>query len=70
MGQVKMGAYGFASWTIHMASIIIFSTIWGIGLHEWKGSSTRTHWFVGLGLAVLIGSTVVVGIGNYLKAAH
>jgi L-rhamnose-H+ transport protein len=25
----RWGEYGFASWTLHMASIIIFSTMWG-----------------------------------------
>ena len=68
MGQTKMGKYDFSSWTLHMASIIIFSTIWGVTLKEWKGSSRSTRVLVGLGLAVLILSTVVVGYGNYLKA--
>ena len=26
-----------------MASIIIFSTLWGIALHEWRGASARTR---------------------------
>ena len=67
MGQTKMGKYDFSSWTLHMASIIIFSTIWGVLLKEWKGSSRRTEILVGLGLVVLILSTAVVGWGNYLK---
>ena len=36
MGETQMGVYKFSSWTIHMASIIIFSTLWGLALHEWK----------------------------------
>jgi L-rhamnose-H+ transport protein len=67
MGETKMGDYGFSSWTLHMASIIIFSTLWGIVLREWKGTSRRTHLLITLGLAVLIGSTIIVGYGNYLK---
>lgn len=70
MGSTKMGAYGFASWTLHMASIIIFSSLWGIALKEWKGTSTRTHVLIALGLGVLILSTVVIGYGNLLKAAE
>jgi len=66
MGETQMGEYKFSSWTLHMASIIIFSTLWGIALREWKGSSRRTIALVTLGLAVLIGSTIVVGYGNYL----
>ena len=37
MGETKMGRFKFSSWTLHMASIIIFSTLWGIALKEWKG---------------------------------
>ena len=73
MGETKMGAYTFSSWTLHMASIIIFSTIWGIFLHEWRGSSRKTMNLVFLGLLVLVASTVIVGYGNYLggeSAAH
>jgi L-rhamnose-H+ transport protein len=68
MGTTKMGKYDFSSWTLHMASIIIFSTLWGVALKEWKGTSRRTHRLIGLGLAVLIASTFIVGYGNYLKA--
>jgi L-rhamnose-H+ transport protein len=70
MGETQMGRYGFSSWTLHMASIIIFSSLWGIGFHEWKGSSRRTIALLGLGLAILVGSTVVVGYGNYLGVGH
>ena len=41
MGSTRMGRYDFSSWTLHMASIIIFSTLWGISLQEWKGTSVR-----------------------------
>jgi L-rhamnose-H+ transport protein len=68
MGQTRMGPYEFSSWTLHMASIIIFSTLWGVALKEWRGTSARTHLLIGAGLAVLIGSTVVVGYGNFLKS--
>ena len=68
LGQTKMGKYDFSSWTLHMASIIIFATLWGLFLKEWRGTSTRTRALVGLGLSLLIGSTLVVGYGNYLKA--
>jgi L-rhamnose-H+ transport protein len=67
MGQTKMGKYDFSSWTLHMASIIIFATLWGMVLKEWKGTSRRTKGLVALGLFLLVSSTVVVGYGNYLK---
>ncbi len=66
MGETQMGHYKFSSWTLHMASIIIFSTLWGIALKEWKGVGARTKWLVGLALLVLVTSTIVVGYGNYL----
>jgi L-rhamnose-H+ transport protein len=68
MGETQMGKYKFSSWTLHMASIIIFSSLWGIGLHEWRGASRRTWIFLFLSLATLIASTVIVGYGNYLGA--
>jgi L-rhamnose-H+ transport protein len=68
MGQTKMGRYDFSSWTLHMASIIIFATLWGIALREWRDTSLRTRLLVGCGLLLLVGSTVVVGYGNYLEA--
>jgi L-rhamnose-H+ transport protein len=70
MGQTKMGKYDFSSWTLHMASIIIFATLWGLALKEWRGTSRRTKLLVATGLVLLVSSTVVVGYGNYLKAAQ
>ena len=66
MGETQMGSFKFSSWTLHMASIIIFSTLWGIALKEWKGVGVRTKWLVALSLLVLVASTVIVGYGNYL----
>ncbi len=67
MGETQMGVYTFSSWTLHMASIIIFSSLWGIVLKEWKGTSSRTRIRLAVGLILLIGSTIVVGYGTYLK---
>jgi len=66
MGETQMGEYKFSSWTLHMASIIIFSSLWGIALREWKDSSGGTRWKLAMGLATLVASTVIVGYGNYL----
>jgi L-rhamnose-H+ transport protein len=68
MGKTRMGAYDFSSWTIHMAFIIVFSNLWGLFFREWKGTSRRTHNLIIAGLVVLVLSTIVVGIGNYLAA--
>jgi L-rhamnose-H+ transport protein len=70
MGETQMGRYKFSSWTLHMASIIIFSSLWGIGLKEWKGAGVQAGRMLALALALLVGSTVIVGYGNYLGLAH
>jgi L-rhamnose-H+ transport protein len=70
MGQTKMGKYDFSSWTLHMASIIIFATLWGLVLKEWHGTSARTKVLVTCGLMLLVGSTIVVGYGNYIHAVR
>jgi L-rhamnose-H+ transport protein len=68
MGESQMGRYKFSSWTLHMASIIIFGSLWGIGFKEWKGAGTRAWCLLTLALVLLVGSTVIVGYGNYLAA--
>jgi L-rhamnose-H+ transport protein len=68
MGATQMGKYDFASWTLHMASIIIFSTMWGWILHEWKGSSRKAHLLIAGGIGTLVLSTIIIGFGTYLKS--
>ena len=68
MGTTRMGRYDFSSWTLHMASIIIFGTLWGVALHEWRGTTAGTRRLVAAGLGLLVASTVIVGYGNYLAA--
>jgi L-rhamnose-H+ transport protein len=63
MGETQMGRYGFSSWTLHMASIIIFSTLWGLGFREWNGAGRPAMRFLTLALLLLVGSTIVVGYG-------
>ena len=68
MGESQMGQYKFSSWTLHMASIIIFSTLWGIFFLEWKGALPTTRKLVAVMLLFLIGSTVIIGLGNKKSA--
>jgi L-rhamnose-H+ transport protein len=70
MGESQMGRYGFSSWTLHMASIIIFSSLWGIGFKEWKDAGVRAGSLLTLALFLLVASTVIVGYGNYLGLAN
>jgi len=68
MGETQMGDYKFSSWTLHMASIIIFSSVWGLALREWKGASAKSKGLLFAGLGILILSTIIVGYGNYIGA--
>lgn len=70
MGESQMGRYKFSSWTLHMASIIIFSSLWGIGFKEWKGAGMRAGALLSFALFLLVVSTVVIGYGNYLGVAQ
>ena len=66
MGESQMGRFGFSSWTLHMASIIIFGTLWGFGFREWRGTSRSTRAIVWGGVAMLVIATGIIGYGNRL----
>jgi len=66
MGESQMGRFGFSSWTLHMASIIIFGTLWGFGFREWKDATRPTKALVWAGVALLVIATGVIGYGNML----
>jgi L-rhamnose-H+ transport protein len=68
MGESQMGRFGFSSWTLHMASIIIFGTLWGFAFREWKDAHPRVRGMVWSGVALLVLATVVIGYGNLLGA--
>jgi L-rhamnose-H+ transport protein len=65
MGSTKMTGYEFASWCIHLTTIVLFSNIWGLWLKEWKGVSSRTMINLGVGIVLLIVSIFMIGWGNY-----
>jgi L-rhamnose-H+ transport protein len=67
MGESQMGAYAFSSWTLHMASIIIFASLWCFVLKEWAGSRFSTKRMVWSGVLALVIATIVIGAGNYLN---
>jgi L-rhamnose-H+ transport protein len=65
MGDAYLGdSFRFAGWTLHMAFIIAFSTLWGLVLHEWRGASPATLRVVYAGLGLIIFSTVLIGLGS------
>jgi len=68
MGESQMGRFGFSSWTLHMASIIIFGTLWGFAFKEWKDATRGMRAMVWAGIALLVIATIVIGYGNMLGA--
>ncbi len=42
------------SWSILMALNVVFSNMWGVILHEWRGSGRRTMCVLAVGLALLV----------------
>lgn len=70
MGTTKLGAFEFASWSIHMAFVIACSNAWGLATREWAGARRRTIAILFGGLAVLVLSTVIIGLGSYLEASR
>ena len=70
MGTTKMGRFDFASWSIHMASIIIFSNLWGLWLKEWTLVNRRTRVYLWLGILTLLISVIMIGIGNNLAGTR
>jgi L-rhamnose-H+ transport protein len=67
VADAKIGDYSFAGWTVLMSSMIIFSTLLGIMMKEWKGVSRRTKSLLCASLIILVSSLLVIGYGNYLK---
>jgi L-rhamnose-H+ transport protein len=66
-GEPAMGTLSYIGWAVLMASAILFSTILGIFLGEWKNTSSRTKTLLALGLALLVLTSVVSGYSGYLK---
>jgi L-rhamnose-H+ transport protein len=65
MGESKLGN-GASSWILHMAFIIMVSSLWGITLREWKGVSRKTFGTILLGILTIMASVLLVGYGNSL----
>ncbi len=65
MGESKLGN-GASSWILHMSTIILTANLWGIYRKEWKGVARKTKLTIISGIAVILLSVFLVGIGNSL----
>lgn len=66
--EPAMGSTAYVGWAVLMASQILFSSLLGIFLGEWKGTSSRTRSLLTAGLVALILLSVITGYSNSLKA--
>ena len=64
IGTTFMGRYDFTSWSIHLAFVIVFSTLCGIASGEWRGANRLTCWLVAGAIVILVSSTLVIAIGG------
>ena len=70
MGHHHMGdTYGFTSWALHMAMLILFSNVYGWLFREWEGVGKLPKRVLHLGMAVIVVATLVITYGNYLGEA-
>lgn len=66
LGHVRMGAYKFTSWAIHMIMLVLFSSVAGLLMKEWKQCSSKTLRWLILALLVLVIAILLLTYGNYL----
>ncbi|MGD0901285.1 MAG: L-rhamnose/proton symporter RhaT [Thermoguttaceae bacterium] len=69
-GQPRMESTAYIGFAVLMASAILFSTVFGILLGEWKGTSRRTRTLLAIGLALLLVSSAVGALSGYAKEKH
>jgi L-rhamnose-H+ transport protein len=66
-GEPAMGRMAYIGWAVLMASAILFSTLLGIFLGEWRGTSSRTRSLLAVGLVLLLSSTVLAAYSGKLS---
>ena len=69
LGHVRMGSFKFSSWGIHMIMLVLFSSLAGLVLREWKGCRSRTWTALGVALFVLLAAVLSLAYGSYLGEA-
>jgi len=62
-----MGArFGFTSWALHMALLILFSNIYGFVFKEWVGAGNqRPKRVLHIGMVCIVVATTLIAYGNY-----
>lgn len=66
LAHVRMGAYRFTSWAIHMIMLVLISNLVGIVLREWRDCRRLTDRTITVALLVLGGAVLLLTYGNYV----
>jgi L-rhamnose-H+ transport protein len=65
-GQPAMGKTDYVGWAVLMASQILFGSLLGIALGEWRRTGRRTRALLTAGIILLVSSSIVAGYGSKL----
>lgn len=68
-GEPAMGKTAYVGWAVLMACAILFGTLLGVFLGEWKGTGQKTRTLLTTGLVLLVLSAVISGYSGYLGSA-
>jgi L-rhamnose-H+ transport protein len=67
MGHTFLGErYGFTSWALHMAMLILFSNFYGYLFREWVGASTVPKKVLHAGMLLIVVAALIITYGNHL----
>ena len=69
-GEPAMGKTAYIGFAVLMASAIMFSSLLGILLGEWRGTSSRTRVLLAAGLVILVSSTVLGAYSGYISTSR
>ena len=66
LGHVQLRDFQFTSWGIHMIMLVLFSTLAGIIMKEWRPATSKTRVFLFVAITNLVGAVILLAYGNYL----
>lgn len=66
LGHVRMGAYAFTSWAIHMIMLVLISNVVGIAMREWRACRRPTRTTLTVAMLVLVTAVLLLTYGNYV----
>ena len=70
LGEPAMGKTSYVGWQVLMACQILFATLLGIWMGEWKGTTSKTRSLLASGLVLLVISSVIAGYSGRLAQSE